>query len=556
MSVKTVACESSRLRAVAQVNGRAAVDLALYRLGAESATAPFLMRELKITDEPDRRALLEAIDSDLREEAERLLLEVGQDVMAARAQATKPPRTSGDEGGRGDSNELQDALEELNEKYAFIMLGGRSGVLIEKPDDPMGPGYELASTASFKELLAPHTVQVGDRRMSIASPWLKWPERREYYGIVFDPSREQVPGYYNLWRGFAVEPDPNAGTYNRLMDHLYENVCSGNESHFAWVIGWFAQMVQQPTKKLGTSIVIRGPQGAGKTIIGRSFGSLLGRHYTLVSESQRVLSRFNSHLASTLLLHLDEATWGGDRQAEGKLKDLVTGDSQLVEFKGKEPHQVRNYLRLLITGNSNWLIPAGFEERRFAVFDIGEAQIQNHSYFAAIEAELSASTDGRPDGGRRALLAYLLSYDLSDIQLRQIPRTDALLDQKLRSMTPEESWWVDVLMAGQLPGDTAGTGECAAAYVFDHYIEHGKKTGSPRRAAEVSLGSFLRKHAPGLGRARKPMLVYGRTVRVYAYSFPPLAACRAEMTRLLGHPISWPADSDEWAVDHKWGVAA
>jgi hypothetical protein len=49
---------------------------------------------------------------------------------------------------------------------------------------------------------------------------------------------------------------------------------------------------------------------------------------------------------------------------------------------------VRNYLRILITGDSDWLVPAGFEERRFAVFDVGEDHL--HAYFAAIDAEMNA----------------------------------------------------------------------------------------------------------------------------------------------------------------------
>jgi hypothetical protein len=61
-----------------------------------------------------------------------------------------------------------------------------------------------------------------------------------------------------------------------------------------------------------------------------------------------------------LLLYADEGFWAGDHAAEGKIKDLVTGDFHFVEFKGKEPVKIRNYVRVLVTGNPNWLVPAGF----------------------------------------------------------------------------------------------------------------------------------------------------------------------------------------------------
>ena len=49
----------------------------------------------------------------------------------------------------------------------------------------------------------------------------------------------------------------------------------------------------------------------------------------------------------------DEAFWAGDKQAEGKLKDLITGAHHFIEFKGKEPVLVENHTRLLVIGNQD-----------------------------------------------------------------------------------------------------------------------------------------------------------------------------------------------------------
>ena len=79
-----------------------------------------------------------------------------------------------------------------------------------------------------------------------------------------------------------------------------------------------------------------------------------------------MVGRFNSHMISLLLLHADEGFWAGDKKAEGRLKDLVTGKTHPIEFKGKEAFWINNYVRLFVTGNPDWVVPAGFEERRFA----------------------------------------------------------------------------------------------------------------------------------------------------------------------------------------------
>jgi hypothetical protein len=227
-------------------------------------------------------------------------------------------------------------------------------------------------------------------------------------------------------------------------------VCSGDEALFAWVMGWFAQLVQRPTEKLGTSLVLRGAQGTGKTIVGRIIGSLLGPHYALVADSRYIVGRFNAHLANCLMLQLDEATWGGDHAAAGKLKDLITGDYQYIEYKGKEPVRVKNYVRLLVTGNNNWLVPAGLEERRFAVLDVNDDRRQNHKYFQAIEDEMR-------NGGREALLDYLLTFDLDSVPSGRSHRPRRSPSSRSRRWRPNNSGGSTSCAAAPFPATTPAT---------------------------------------------------------------------------------------------------
>jgi hypothetical protein len=53
------------------------------------------------------------------------------------------------------------------------------------------------------------------------------------------------------------------------------------------------------------------------------------------------------------------------------------------------------------------------------------------------------------EGGREALLDYLLTFDLSRVNLRVIPKTMALLEQKIVSLNPEQSWLFDLLRSGR-----------------------------------------------------------------------------------------------------------
>jgi hypothetical protein len=286
--------------------------------------------------------------------------------------------------------------------------------------------------------------------------------------------------------------------------------------------------------------------GVGKTIVGETFGRLLGLHYVQVADPRYVTGRFNAHLIRCLLLHCDEAFWAGDHSAEGKIKDLVTGTRHLVELKGYEPFPVPNYVRLFNSGNQNWIVPAGMDERRFATLDVAETHKQDIPYFKNIVAELHA-------GGYEKLLDELLTFDLAKVNLRIIPKTPALLDQKIASLTPEFGWWLDILKNGQLPPSIdQGPGVCPGQILYDHYIEHAQRQGARRRAIETAIGIFLRSVAPDLQTFVEAFTVKKATKfdaeiknRGTVYSFPPLEDCRENFAKKLQQSIPWP-EPHEW----------
>ena len=447
-----------------------------------------------------------------------------------------------------DGDEAPDkVIERLNDHHALILLGDRPVVLREGVGADGREEIRLLSVGGFHEWMRPDVVWGGGARpMQASKLWFDSPKRRGYDGLVFDPSRSSPTSYYNMWKGWAVEPAPTntRAKCQLFLNHVADNVCNGDEALFAWVMGWFASLFQDPTDKLGTSLVLRGSQGSGKTKVGEVIGSLLGHHYALVADSRYIVGRFNSHLANCLLLQLDEATWGGDHAAAGKLKDIITGEYQYIEYKGREPVKLRNYVRLLVTGNNRWLIPAGIEERRFAVLDVSDAQRQNNEYFRAIDEQLD-------NGGREALLRYLLDYDLKDIPLRTIPRTAALAEQKVNSLSPEQHWWLDILTRAVLPGDVNGEGETETEKLYTHYVTTSQRAGVNRKSWETQLGHALRGMVPKLERKRRLVhLAGGGSERQYVYRFPSLLECRKEFDRITGDSSGWGDDAPTgWLED-------
>jgi hypothetical protein len=260
-------------------------------------------------------------------------------------------------------------------------------------------------------------------------------------------------------------------------------------------------------------------------------------------------------MAQLLLLHADEAFWAGDKRAEGKLKDLVTGFKHRLEFKGVDPIIVQNLIRLFVTGNQDWLVPAGFGERRFAVIDVGEAHKEDHPYFEAIDKEMD-------EGGREALLHHLLNFDLSQVNLRVIPRTQALLEQIVDTATSEQAWWLDTLERGELPwgvldsdsnNATCVKNMCPKKTLFRRYIQHANLQGVRRKEIETRIGMFLNKYVgPDLvSDQKKKYSIYHRSGRRLSetgrvYTFPPLKDCRQRFAKEMQQDIAWDDAEADW----------
>ena len=152
-----------------------------------------------------------------------------------------------------------------------MLAGGKSAVLQEFKTAEGYTDFKLLSSASFHEWNIEHKIQVGADKngkpvmVSETRFWMQHRERRKYQDIGFFPGRD-VPGFYNLWRGFAVEP--RKGDCSKFLAHVRENVCQGDDDLYAWVMAWFADIFQRPAVKCGTSLALRGKQGVGKTKIG------------------------------------------------------------------------------------------------------------------------------------------------------------------------------------------------------------------------------------------------------------------------------------------------
>jgi hypothetical protein len=432
----------------------------------------------------------------------------------------------------------------MNRAFAVVLHGSKAVILHEQPDAGPLDQVQFLAVDAFRIWNSDRFVtytDAGGRQKTVtwAARWLADSRRRKYRGVEFHPDPDDAPGrngFCNLWQGFTVTP--RKGDWSLFYDHIYRTICRGVPENANWVVGWTAHMLQRPRERPGTALALRGVEGGGKTIFGRCIGRLLGRHYILVDTPRYIVGNFNAHMARCLLLQADEGFWAGDKAAEGRLKGLITAETQMIEPKGIDAIEVANYLRLLVTANADWAIPAGLRARRWCILDVGDAHAGDIPYFRAIVAQME-------NGGYEAMLHDLLAFDLDQVDLRAAPPTEALLEQKIFSFDPIEKWWFGRLMAGTPTRKHKDwPGLVIKERLFDDYVEHSNQIGINRKGSDTEVGIKLRKLVEGLGDRRETVFdeALGHARRAYCYVLPPLAACRASFAKQLGQTVAWPAD--------------
>jgi hypothetical protein len=227
-----------------------------------------------------------------------------------------------------------------------------------------------------------------------------------------------------------------------ILKHIREVAVNGNEKHFDWLMDWFADIIQNPSAEpRGTAIVLIGGRGSGKSIIGEYIGKIFGPHYQLIDNQDHIFGKFNYHLTQKLFVQIEEATWGGDKLSEGKLKSLITSKAMPVEIKFGDIFSTRNYLRIMITSNEDWVVPAPPGSRRFFVLKTSDKYLKGNDkshnekcrkYFDALVREMK-------NGGPEALLLYLKNRKIES-DLRYAPHTEGLAEQRILTMDMVHRW--------------------------------------------------------------------------------------------------------------------
>lgn len=472
-------------------------------------------------------------------------------------------------------------LKKYNSTHGLVLIEGKSVVVYRRFD---------ANRNSFVTMLVPRdqeAAQLANQfvpRIKCASDgktpksveikplfgeWMMWSQRRTYHGMVFNPKSGLIAGDtaladgpdYNMYLGIQDQYKPIPGECDLILDHIYRILSDGNLAVYDYAVKWLASLFQRPGELGHTVLVFKSVQGSGKNIFFDMLVRAFGDHACMLTDQEELTGRFNDHLANSVLVVANEATWGGSKKAEGRLKSLITDDTLLAEKKYIAKYRVKNCIHLIILSNNDWVIPMGVDDRRFLTCIASGAKRGDFDYFSALRKQIDGS-------GANAFIDYLMRIDLTGFDPREIPTVtdesaEFRVDQKMATVGSIEQWWCDVLMQGECNVELLVTRERTmreVVAVIDAEAWVSESVRVPSGALHIAYEQWARVRSKkvvltsravgqklvalvpgrvGEKKMRDPASPHSST-RVRASDFPSLAYCRAHFEAYLGDTVTWP----------------
>jgi len=383
-----------------------------------------------------------------------------------------------------------------------------------------------------------------------------------YDSADFLPGREAPEGVLNLWRGWPLGCRPeDAGQSDDehkcelMLDHIEQNMCGGDRDLATWFLGFLRDMILNPHQNRPIAVLMRGPQGSGKSLFCQLIGQWFGPHYLYAEDASRLLDNFNRHLDARIMVFLDEPKGSDMRREASKLKTLVATETINIERKGFDIESRRKVFRIFAASNDAHIAHIEKDDRRYLILNVDAGENNNdknkQDYFGKLIREWN-------NGGREAMFRWLRDdaeglFEYWDWNRR--PVTAALQEQKDLSLSAAEAAIQAMLDDGTLPELHKKKDDGAVFVATKSFLEHNKLDGGPNaKDNTTAVGRLLRELADPMDDPREsfPNAATGKSDVRRGHLLPPLHEARARWEKHLGRTVSWTTDIEHWAGCEPW----
>jgi putative DNA primase/helicase len=307
-----------------------------------------------------------------------------------------------------------------------------------------------------------------------------WQSRGAYYldEIGFDPSMKDSAVKLNTWTGWEMQP--KAGECSKILATL-EHLCSKEKNAdeiLWWILKWMAYPLQNPGAKMGSAIILHGPQGTGKSLIFRILASIYGRYSTVIG-NRGIEDKFNADWADSKLFILAEevATSADKWNIKNELKELVTGETVRVNPKNVAAYSQKNQMNVAFLSNEDMPLPLEGDDRRHLVVYTPPCLAREH---------YNGALDERDNGGIAAFYDFLMNVDLTGFNRHTPPPKTEAKNNLIEMSLPSDRRFIKHWTSSETKWIVC---PCKTMDLYTAYREWCKENGEPwPRSSGVFLG--------------------------------------------------------------------
>lgn len=432
-------------------------------------------------------------------------------------------------------------LQELQKAFCLLKLSGDVVIAEQQQITDVRNGIDREGVQMFrmtpgKLLLRRHLEALplsSDAGKAIAD-FLVSPNTTVYDRMAFSPLPTPSTTL-NLWRGPTAIS--RQGNWDAIKSFLLEIIADGDMGLYRYLILYLAHMLQKPQDKPGVVIAMLGGQGTGKGSALRIVERIWSSSTLLVSDVDHVIGKYNAGLEDNYAICMDEAMFAGDKRAMDRLKSFVTEPTITIEQKHQPRRSIRSFHRFFTTTNHSHFAHIEPDDRRFVFFHVSDKRQDDAAYWKQVHQAINDPTV------ISAMVYDLEQYDLTNFDVRQRPKNEAHMDQKLRSLTGFDRYWYEVLQSEDL-------GHCSVGVPIspwrDGIFVSTKSLMESWKAFEKSQRQFQPRQERDMHDALRRLCKSARSgrskvgnVQARGYNLPPLATARLEFAAAMGGTVPW-----------------
>jgi hypothetical protein len=258
---------------------------------------------------------------------------------------------------------------------------------------------------------------------------------------------------YNLWKPFEMELttewEEKSDAISIFKKHI-SVLCNHEKEVSDWFIRWIAQFIQFPEIKT-TMPTFVSAQGAGKNTLLELIRKLIGnsRVFETTDPARDVFGSFNKQMANCFLVILSEISSNDMKNADGKIKGLITDPTLYINPKGVDQYPIDSYHRFItFTNNSEAIKPVKGDRRNVVIrcsdelckidangIPKSETELQKINEYINRFRSILTDVDSQ-----KTIYEYLKTLEVSDFHTEQPPKTEFHKLQAELTISPIEQF--------------------------------------------------------------------------------------------------------------------